>query len=44
MSKSISDGGYLITGEAERDILLNLDFKEIFPQSGIFQKKIMERR
>ncbi len=39
ISKTISDGGYLITGEAEREILLNLDFKEVFPQSGIFQKK-----
>lgn len=42
VSKSVSDGGYLITGEAEREILLNLDFKEIFPQSGIFQGR-MER-
>ncbi|MCF8390450.1 MAG: protein-glutamate O-methyltransferase CheR [Bacteroidales bacterium] len=39
ISKSISDGGYLITGEAERQILLNLDFSEVFLQSGIFQKK-----
>ncbi|WP_297087936.1 CheR family methyltransferase [uncultured Draconibacterium sp.] len=39
IGKSISGGGYLITGEAEREILLNLDFSEIFPQSGIFQKK-----
>jgi len=38
VSKSISDGGYLITGEAEREILLNHNFTEVFPQSGIFQK------
>ena len=42
ISKSISDGGYLITGEAERDILLNHNFTEVFPQSGIFQRE-MER-
>ncbi len=40
ISKSISDGGYIITGEAEREILLSLDFSELFPQSGIFQKKM----
>jgi chemotaxis methyl-accepting protein methylase len=39
IGKSISGGGYLITGEAEREILLNLGFSEIFPQSVIFQKK-----
>lgn len=44
ISKSISDGGYLITGEAEREILLNLDFKEIFPQSGIFQGRTDHRK
>lgn len=40
VGKTISDSGYLITGEAEREILLSLDFREVFPQSGIFQKKL----
>ncbi|MCF8266575.1 MAG: protein-glutamate O-methyltransferase CheR [Ignavibacteriales bacterium] len=40
VSKTVSNSGYLITGEAEREILLYVDFKEIFPQSGIFQKKM----
>lgn len=40
VSKSISDGGYLITGEAEREILLKNNFSEIYPLSGIFQGKL----
>ncbi len=39
ISRTISDGGYLTTGEAEREILLYLGFSEAFPHSGIFQKK-----
>ena len=36
---SLANGGYLVTGEAERDILKNNNFHEVYPQSGIFQKK-----
>lgn len=32
-------GGYLVTGEAERDIFLKHNYLEVFPQSGIFQSK-----
>lgn len=39
VTNSISNDGYLVTGEAERAILLNHSFTEIFPQSGIFQRK-----
>ena len=31
-------GGYIIVGEAERDILMKHHYHEVFPQSGIFQK------
>ncbi len=31
------DGGFFITGETERDILLNIKHHEVFPQSGIFR-------
>ena len=34
-----ADGGYLITGETERDILLKHNYREVFPQSAIFQKR-----
>ena len=37
-SKYLANGGYLITGETERDILLSYNFREVFPQSAIFQK------
>jgi chemotaxis methyl-accepting protein methylase len=36
--KCLANGGYLITGETERDILLGYNFREVFPQSAIFQK------
>lgn len=34
----LSRGGYLVTGETERDILLKNNYWEVFPQSAIFQK------
>ncbi len=37
--KSMANGGFLVTGEAERDMLKNYNFHEVYPQSGIFQKK-----
>lgn len=37
-SNSLATNGYLITGEAEREILLQHDFQEVFPQSAIFKK------
>ena len=33
----IKKGGYLITGEAERGILIRNNFKEVYPQSAIFK-------
>ena len=35
--KSSAKGGYLVTGEAERDIVLNHRYQEVYPQSGIFR-------
>jgi chemotaxis methyl-accepting protein methylase len=40
ISDSLSEDGLLVCGEVEREILLNLHFKEIFPQSGIFRKRM----
>lgn len=39
ISKCINSGGYVITGETEREILLNNNFHEVFPNSAIFQKR-----
>lgn len=36
-SGSLSDKGYLVVGETERDILRKSGFKEIVPQSAIFK-------
>jgi len=36
---SLKEGGYLIAGEAERDILFDYNYKEVFPHSTIFQKR-----
>ena len=36
-SKCLADGGYLITGETERDIVMRHNYHEVFPQSAIFQ-------
>jgi len=35
--KSLAKTGYLMTGEAERDIVLKYRYQEVYPQSGIFQ-------
>ena len=35
--KSSAKGGYLVTGEAERDIILKYRYHEVYPQSGIFR-------
>ena len=34
----MANGGFIAVGEAERDILINDNYFEAFPQSGIFQK------
>jgi chemotaxis methyl-accepting protein methylase len=34
---AMAKNGFLITGETEREILMKNDFREIYPQSGIFQ-------
>ena len=38
MGNCIAKGGYLITGETERDIVLKHNYCEVYPQSAIFQK------
>jgi chemotaxis methyl-accepting protein methylase len=38
MGNCIAKDGYLITGETERDIVLNHNYCEVYPQSAIFQK------
>jgi len=38
IGKCMKSGGYLVTGEVERDILLRHNYREVFPQSAIFQK------
>ncbi len=35
---SLAGGGYVVSGETERDILLKYDYREAFPQSAIFSK------
>jgi chemotaxis protein methyltransferase CheR len=34
----LTSGGFLIVGEAERSILMNHNFREVYPQSAIFTK------
>lgn len=36
--KNLAPGGYIVTGEAERDIFFNLDYQEIIHRSAIFKK------
>lgn len=36
--KCLSLNGYIVTGEIEREILLNLGYAEMFPHSAIFRK------
>ena len=38
LSNCLAESCYLVTGEAEREMLMSNDFLEVFPQSGIFQK------
>lgn len=42
ISASLAEDGLLICGETEREILKAGNFKEVFPQSAIFRKKIKE--
>jgi chemotaxis protein methyltransferase CheR len=37
MKNCLANGGYLVTGETERDILTRNNYSEIFPRSAIFQ-------
>jgi chemotaxis methyl-accepting protein methylase len=37
-SNCLSNGGYIITGETEREILMNFNLKEVYSQSAIFKK------
>jgi chemotaxis protein methyltransferase CheR len=36
-TKCLADGGFFVTGEAERDIVSHFNHHEVFPQSGIFR-------
>lgn len=38
IGNSLAKEGFIIVGEAERDILMNDNWYEVFPQSGIFKK------
>jgi chemotaxis protein methyltransferase CheR len=38
MSHSLAKGGFLITGETEREILINNKYQEVYSQSAIFIK------
>jgi chemotaxis protein methyltransferase CheR len=35
----LANGGYIVVGETESDILIKYNFHEVFPQSGIFKSK-----
>jgi chemotaxis protein methyltransferase CheR len=37
ISLCLREGGFIVTGETERDIVLNYNFREVFPQSAIFR-------
>jgi len=39
VSNCLTEGGYVITGEVERDILKENNFREVFINSAIFQKR-----
>ena len=36
----LADGGYLISGETERDIVMRSDYREIYPQAAIFIRNL----
>jgi chemotaxis methyl-accepting protein methylase len=40
IGKSLSRGGYLITSETEREIIKGNNYREVFVNSAIFQKKM----
>jgi len=37
LTHALAGGGFLITGETEREILLHNNFEEVYPQSAIFR-------
>lgn len=39
LSRCLAEGGFLVTGEAEREIFLKKQWKEVYPRSSIFNKK-----
>lgn len=40
IGNSLSKGGYLITGETEREIIKGNNYREVFAHSAIFQKRL----
>jgi len=39
VGKCLVKGGYLVTGETEREMLKEQNYREVFPSSGIFEKR-----
>jgi len=42
ISNCLTAEGFLMTGEAEREILMNFNYHEVFPKSAIFQKSVRQ--
>jgi len=40
IGNSLTKGGYLITGETEREIIKGNNYREVFVNSAIFQKRL----
>jgi chemotaxis methyl-accepting protein methylase len=39
---TLAPGGYLVTGETEREILMKYNYQEVFENSAIFRKSDKE--
>jgi chemotaxis protein methyltransferase CheR len=40
VANNLVKGGFVITGEVEREILIKHNYKEVFPQTAIFRKEL----
>ena len=40
IDNNMANGGYLMTGETERDIVMRRNFQELFPQSAVFKRNM----
>jgi chemotaxis protein methyltransferase CheR len=43
LTHNLADGAFLVTGEAEREIVMKHNYREVFPQSAIFQVSEVKR-